>query len=61
MVDGLAARLAADPNDAAGWVRLIRAYGVLGETAKRDEALRRASARFGDQPEIVAALKAAAR
>jgi cytochrome c-type biogenesis protein CcmH len=61
MVDGLAARLAADPNDAAGWARLIRAYGVLGETAKRDEALRRASARFGDQPEIVAALKAAAQ
>ncbi len=61
MVDGLAARLAADPNDAAGWARLIRAYGVLGETAKRDDALRRASARFGDQPEIVAALKAAAQ
>lgn len=61
MVDGLAARLAADPNDAAGWARLIRAYGVLGETAKRDEALRRASARFGDQPEVVAALKAAAQ
>lgn len=61
MVDGLAARLAADPNDAAGWARLIRAYGVLGETAKRDEALRRSTARFGDQPEIVAALKAAAQ
>lgn len=61
MVDGLAARLAADPNDAAGWARLIRAYGVLGETAKRDDALRRATARFGDQPEIVAALKAAAQ
>ena len=61
MVDGLAARLAADPNDAAGWARLIRAYGVLGETAKRDDALRRATARFGDQPDIVAALKAAAQ
>jgi cytochrome c-type biogenesis protein CcmH len=61
MVDGLAARLAADPNDAAGWARLIRAYGVLGETAKRDDALRRATARFGDQPEIVSALKAAAQ
>jgi cytochrome c-type biogenesis protein CcmH len=61
MVDGLAARLAADPNDAAGWARLIRAYGVLGEAAKRDDALRRASARFGDQPDVVAALKAAAQ
>lgn len=61
MVDGLAQRLESDPNDAAGWVRLIRSYGVLGETAKRDEALRRASARFGDQPDIVAALKDAAQ
>lgn len=31
MVEGLAARLEADPDDPAGWARLVRAYGVLGE------------------------------
>lgn len=36
MVDGLAARLAAEPGDAAGWERLVRSYVVLG---RRDEAL----------------------
>jgi cytochrome c-type biogenesis protein CcmH len=39
MVSGLAARLAADPNDPAGWQRLIRAYSVLGETDKAKAAL----------------------
>ena len=34
MVDGLAARLAANPNDAAGWERLIRSRMVLGEDAQ---------------------------
>src|SRR4030095_13255981 len=34
MVDMLAARLKADPNDALGWVRLMRAYTVLGGTGK---------------------------
>ncbi len=37
MVDGLAARLKADGSDAAGWVRLIRAYQVLG---RRDDAVK---------------------
>jgi cytochrome c-type biogenesis protein CcmH len=37
MVDGLAARLKADGSDAAGWVKLIRAYQVLG---RRDDAVR---------------------
>jgi cytochrome c-type biogenesis protein CcmH len=35
MVDGLAARLEAEPSDIEGWKRLIRSYMVLGE---RDEA-----------------------
>lgn len=34
MVDGLAARLEADPSDGDGWLRLARAYGVLGEGEK---------------------------
>jgi cytochrome c-type biogenesis protein CcmH len=56
MVEGLAARLAANPDDAQGWIRLVRAYTVLGDTARRDEALETARARYGDQPEILTAL-----
>ena len=39
MVAGLAARLKADPGDAAGWQRLIRAYAVLGDKDKARAAL----------------------
>ncbi|WP_310498882.1 c-type cytochrome biogenesis protein CcmI [Sandarakinorhabdus sp.] len=43
MVDGLAARLKTNPRDEAGWLRLMRARDVLGETAAarkaRDDAL----------------------
>ncbi|WP_066680163.1 c-type cytochrome biogenesis protein CcmI [Caulobacter sp. CCH9-E1] len=60
MVEGLAARLAQSPDDPDGWVRLVRAYAVLGETAKRDVALATASARFKDQPKVLAALRQAA-
>jgi cytochrome c-type biogenesis protein CcmH len=60
MVEGLAARLAQSPDDADGWVRLVRAYAVLGEGAKRDAALASASARFKDQPKVIAALRQAA-
>ena len=60
MVEGLAARLAQAPDDADGWVRLVRAYAVLGETAKRDAAFASASARFKNQPKVLAALRQAA-
>ncbi|UAL09553.1 c-type cytochrome biogenesis protein CcmI [Caulobacter segnis] len=60
MVEGLAARLAQAPDDPDGWVRLVRAYAVLGETAKRDSALAEASARFKDQPKVLSALRQAA-
>jgi len=39
MVDGLAARLAEEPDDAAGWRRLARAYMVLERTADAATAL----------------------
>ena len=39
MVDGLATRLRDNPNDADGWLRLGRAYKVLGEQDKSVEAL----------------------
>jgi cytochrome c-type biogenesis protein CcmH len=44
MVAGLAAKLEANPDDAAGWRRLARAYQVLGEADKAKEALGRAEA-----------------
>lgn len=34
MVEGLATRLAANPDDGEGWARLIRARVVLGQTAR---------------------------
>ena len=39
MVDGLAARLAEEPEDSAGWRRLARAYMVLERTADAATAL----------------------
>jgi cytochrome c-type biogenesis protein CcmH len=38
MVAGLAQRLAANPDDADGWLRLGRAYAVLGERDKAVDA-----------------------
>ncbi len=60
MVAGLAARLASSPDDADGWVRLVRAYGVLGDTAKRDAALKAARAHFAGKSDILKALDAVA-
>lgn len=44
MVDGLAARLEEEPNDLDGWLRLIRAYTVLGEGDAAAKAQERARA-----------------
>lgn len=55
MVDGLAARMEQNPNDVEGWLRLIRAYKVLGDDAKAVEAAGKASsANPGAMPQIVA-------
>jgi cytochrome c-type biogenesis protein CcmH len=59
MVDGLAARLQTNPDDPAGWVRLVRAYTVLGETDRRDDALASARSRYASRPDILAQLSAA--
>ena len=59
MVDGLAARLQTTPDDPAGWVRLVRAYGVLGETDRRDQALASARRRYATRPDILTQLNAA--
>ena len=56
MVAGLAARLKSNPNDPAGWLRLIRAYSVLGDTAKAKEALATARKSVGADATVKAAL-----
>jgi cytochrome c-type biogenesis protein CcmH len=61
MVQGLAERLKANPDDPQGWVRLVRAYAVLGDKAKLGEALTQAKARYAGKPDILAQLDAAAR
>jgi cytochrome c-type biogenesis protein CcmH len=61
MVDMLAARLKADPNDALGWVRLMRAYSVLGETQKAKEALATARKTFAGNADAQTAFTTAAK
>ncbi len=60
MVDNLAAKLKANPKDADGWIRLIRAYTVLGDKAAAKAALGDGSAALADQPAMRATLVAAA-
>jgi cytochrome c-type biogenesis protein CcmH len=61
MVDMLAARLKADPNDALGWVRLMRAYSVLGEMDKAKEALATARKTFAGNADAQTAFTTAAK
>ncbi len=53
MVDKLAARLAANPDDPDGWVMLVRAYTVQGATAKRDATLAEARKRYAGNPQVL--------
>ena len=52
MVDGLAARLDAQPDDPQGWTRLIRARLVLGDTEAAESAAARVREVFADRPEL---------
>jgi cytochrome c-type biogenesis protein CcmH len=54
MVDRLAERLRAEPNDAEGWLRLARAYRILGRGMEARSALDRAAALLPDDPRVVA-------
>ncbi|HEV2746196.1 MAG TPA: hypothetical protein VGW34_02735 [Allosphingosinicella sp.] len=60
MVDRLARRLQAEPRDAAGWIRLMRARMVLGDTAAARQAHASALAAFAGEPPIQAELNRAA-
>ena len=51
MVEKLAARLAAQPRDAEGWVRLIRSRKVLGDGDAAKSALEKALGVFSDSPD----------
>jgi cytochrome c-type biogenesis protein CcmH len=46
MVQGLAQRLKAHPDDPQGWARLIRSYRVLGDDARREAAAAQARRLF---------------
>ena len=61
MVEGLARRLKANPDDPDGWVRLVRAYAVLGEAGQRDATLNTARARYASRPQVLVQLDAAAK
>lgn len=61
MVDGLAERLKQDGSDRDGWLKLIRAYVVMGETEKAKAALKDAQAALSSRPEDVRAVNDLAR
>ncbi|WP_019013889.1 c-type cytochrome biogenesis protein CcmI [Elioraea tepidiphila] len=54
MVTRLAERLRETPNDAEGWLRLARAYRVMGRTTDARAALNRAAELLPDDPRVVA-------
>lgn len=60
MVSGLATRLADDPDDLQGWLRLIRAYTVMGREEDREAALETARATFAGDEAALARLEEAA-
>lgn len=53
MVDRLAARLQAQPDDPAGWARLIHAYQVLGQEDRRRAAIAEVERRYAGRPALV--------
>lgn len=59
MVEGLASRLADDPNDLEGWLRLIRSYKVLNEPERAREAVASARAAFAEDGEALARIEEA--
>lgn len=61
MVASLAARLKDNPDDAAGWQRLIRAYSVLGQRAEAQGALATARKTFTGQSDVLAGFDAQAK
>ncbi|MDX2288540.1 MAG: c-type cytochrome biogenesis protein CcmI [Hyphomicrobiaceae bacterium] len=61
MVDRLAGRLAENPADVEGWLRLVRAYAVLGRTEDARGALDKARQAVADDQDKRARLDALAQ
>ena len=61
MVERLAARLEDAPNDADGWLRLMKARTVLGELELARDSLRKALAAFASDPAARDHIAAAAK
>jgi cytochrome c-type biogenesis protein CcmH len=61
MVEKLAGELKANPHDSGGWVRLMRARMVLGESDKAAQAYQDARKAFAGTPAALAALQDAAK
>lgn len=59
MVARLEARLQSEPTDLDGWLRLVRAYTVLGDKEKVEGAFKAARAAFKDNAEALGKLDAA--
>ncbi len=60
MVAKQAADLDAHPDDAEGWARLVRSYGVLGDTSAQAQALAKAQRFFAKRPDALALIQSAA-
>jgi cytochrome c-type biogenesis protein CcmH len=61
MVDRLAERLASDGGSAEEWARLIRGYGVLGETERARAIWAEAASVFAPRADDLETVRAAAR
>jgi cytochrome c-type biogenesis protein CcmH len=61
MVERLDARLSTDGSDLEGWLKLMRAYQVLGDGAKASDAFSRAKIAKANDGEAMAKLSAAAK
>jgi cytochrome c-type biogenesis protein CcmH len=60
MVQRLAARLESQGDDLTGWLRLVRAYTVLGRTDDARQALARAKTQFAGNTQAIDQLDALA-
>jgi cytochrome c-type biogenesis protein CcmH len=61
MVDGLAARLKSNGKDLGGWLRLARAYSVLGRKEEAAAALKEARQNFATDAASLAEIEAVAK
>jgi cytochrome c-type biogenesis protein CcmH len=61
MVAGLATRLQSNGKDLEGWMRLVRAYTVLGRGKDASTALASARTNFAGDPKALEQLQALAQ